>query len=252
MNYKQFFYLLIACLTSGCKQDYQLTRIEGKRIEISDSLPTDVSIEEFVAPYRAHVNKNLDSVISYATKSYSKNDGELNTAIGNFLADAVYEQANPIFKARTGHDIDIVLLNHGGIRAAIPKGNITKRNIYQILPFENILVVVALKGVHIHEMINYLVSAERANPIRGLKIEVDRDFNLVQASIKDSEIDNESTYYVVTYDYLYYGGGNMDEFLQKGDRLYVLDYKVRNAMMDYFIKTDTISPVIDDRFIRTN
>lgn len=252
MNYKHFYTLLIACVVFGCKTDSHITRIEGSRLEINDSLASDHSIEAFVAPYRDHVNKNLDSVISYAPKTYSKTDGELNTAIGNLLADAVFEQANPIFKSRTGKDIDVVLLNHGGIRSIISKGPITKRTIYKLLPFENILVVVELKGRYMHELIDYLVKAERANPIRGLNIEVDQDFNLIKATIDGSEIDDKASYYVVTYDYLYYGGGNMDEFLQKGDSLYVLDYKVRNALMDYFMKIDSINPVIDDRFIKRN
>ena len=156
------------------------------------------------------------------------------------------------FKSRTGNEIDVVLLNYGGIRSNISKGDITKRSIYEILPFENILVVVKMKGEYMDELIDYLLKSQRANPIAGLKLKVDQDFKLLEATINGSEIDKDKSYYVVTYDYLYYGGGNMDEFLQKSDSLFVLDYKVRNALMDYFIKTDTINPVKDDRFIKTN
>ena len=97
MNYKHSFCLLIVCILLGCNSETQLTRIEGSRLEINDSLNVDLAIEEFVTPYREHVNKNLDSVISYSADTYSKRDGELNTAIGNLLADAVFEQSNPIF-----------------------------------------------------------------------------------------------------------------------------------------------------------
>jgi hypothetical protein len=38
-------------------------------------------------------------------------------------------------------------------------------------------------------------------------------------------------------------------FFQPNEGFYDLDYKIRNAMIDYFKKTDTINPVIDDRFI---
>ena len=69
-------------------------------------------IEDFIKPFREQVNKNLDSVISYAPETYSKSDGELNTAIGNLMADAVYEESNPVSNSRTGKDIDFVLLNH--------------------------------------------------------------------------------------------------------------------------------------------
>ncbi|HAI18503.1 MAG TPA: hypothetical protein DCM10_11000, partial [Xanthomarina gelatinilytica] len=60
----------------SCKQETQhLTRIEGKQIAITDSLETDAGIEAFVKPYREHINKDLDSVISYAVATYSKSDG---------------------------------------------------------------------------------------------------------------------------------------------------------------------------------
>ncbi|HMC02386.1 MAG TPA: hypothetical protein VKN14_15205, partial [Flavobacteriaceae bacterium] len=57
------------------------------------------------------------------------------------------------------------------------------------------------------------------------------------------------TYYVATNDYLYSGGDNMT-FFKPNDSLYDLNYKIRNALIDYFKKTDTIKPVIDDRFIQ--
>ena len=83
---------------------------------------------------------NIDSVISYAPETYSKKDGNLNTAIGNLMADAVFSEANPVFNKRTGQNIDFVILNHGGIRSMIPKGNITTRTAYNVMPFENSVV----------------------------------------------------------------------------------------------------------------
>src|SRR5690606_534204 len=90
---KMLFKLFLIDFSFSCKQENQhLTRIEGKQIAITDSLETDASIEAFVKPYRDHINKDLDSVISYAEATYTKSDGELNTAIGNLFADVIYEQ----------------------------------------------------------------------------------------------------------------------------------------------------------------
>ncbi|MEZ4792063.1 MAG: hypothetical protein R2783_00865 [Gelidibacter sp.] len=112
---------------ASCKTPVSYNKIEGKQIAITDSLSSDQNIETFIKPYREHVNSDLDNVLSYAVDTYSKSDGYLNTAIGNFMADVMYEQSNPIFRKRTGHDIDFVLLNHGGIRSIISKGSITTR-----------------------------------------------------------------------------------------------------------------------------
>lgn len=146
MNKKNIILFFTIAIFWSCKEEMYLERIEGKRIEINDSLASAPKIEDFIKPYREHVNKNLDSVLAYSVDTYSKTDGELNTAIGNLMADAVLEESNPIFKSRTGEKIDMVLLNHGGIRAILSKGNITTRTAYEIMPFENSVVVTKLKA----------------------------------------------------------------------------------------------------------
>jgi 2',3'-cyclic-nucleotide 2'-phosphodiesterase (5'-nucleotidase family) len=65
------------------------------------------------------------------------------------LADITIEKSNPIFQKRENKTIDICLLNHGGIRTLIPKGNVTARNAYEVMPFENSAIIVALKGEQI-------------------------------------------------------------------------------------------------------
>ncbi|ULC60634.1 5'-nucleotidase C-terminal domain-containing protein [Flaviramulus sp. BrNp1-15] len=250
MRFTYLFFLLYIFIFSGCKQQQQhLTKIEGKQISITDSLVTDPEIETYIKPYRENIQKDLDSVLAYSADTYTKNDGELNTAIGNFMADAVYDEANPIFKSRTGHDIDIVLLNHGGIRSILSKGNITKRTAFEIMPFENNIVVVALKSNQIDSLIHYLSRSKRAHPISKLKLKLDKDYKVLEAKIKEKAIESNQTYYVATNDYLYNGGDNMS-FFKPNDSLYVLNYKIRNALIDNFIKKDTINPVIDDRFIQ--
>ena len=250
MNIQRIVILLFLVGFMSCKNDsWHLERIEGKQITINDSLKTVTEIDAFIKPYREHVNKELDSVLAYAVATYSKSDGELNTAIGNLFADVILNESNPVFKARTGKDIDMVLVNHGGIRSIISKGDVTIRTAFEIMPFENSIVVVALKGESINVLLNYLANANRAHPISGLKLAMDEDNNIVEATINGEAINPTKTYYVATNDYLYNGGDSMT-FFKPNEGLEVLNYKIRNALLDYFIKTDTINPVIDDRFIK--
>lgn len=252
MNYKQLLVLFLFLSFYACKKEYHLTKIEGQRIEINDSTATDESIEAFMKPYREHVNSNLDSVLAYAVDTYSKTDGDLNTAIGNLMADMIIKQANPIYKSRTNNSIDMAMVNHGGIRAIISKGDITTRTAYEVMPFENSIVVVEMNGKLIKdELIPYLLRAKRAHPIAGLKLKVDNDFNLIEASINNEPILDDKTYHVATNDYLYFGGDRM-LFFKKGDSLHILNYKIRNALIDYFNSVDTVNPVMDDRFIKLN
>lgn len=249
MKSKLLLYCFGLLVLASCKTPVPYHKIEGKQIEINDNLPSDQAIENFIKPYREHVNANLDNVLSYAVDTYSKSDGYLNTAIGNFIADVMYEQSNPIFKQRSGNDIDFVLLNHGGIRSIISKGDVTTRTAFGVMPFENAIVVTKLKGIQVKELLDYLVEAKRAHPISKLKIVLDAEGNLNETTIKNQPIDFEKSYYVLTNDYLLNGGDRMD-FFKKRDTVYVLDYKIRNALIDYLTKTDTIRPLMDDRFIQ--
>lgn len=250
MNFKNILlaFGLLFCLS--CKTpSAEVFKIEGKNININDSLETNTNIDDFIKPYRESINKDLDSVLSYSADTYSKTDGHLNTAIGNFMADAIFEEADPVFFKRTGKHIDFLLMNHGGIRSILSKGPITKRTAFELMPFENSIVVSKLPGAYVKELLEYLSRSKRAHPISKLKVVLDKDGKVVESLVNQVPIDFNKSYYIATNDYLINGGDGMD-FFQGSEELIVLNYKIRNAIMDYFMKTDTISPVIDDRFIQ--
>ncbi len=250
MTIKHIFKLYFLVFIFSCNSDLHLSKIKGERIEINDAIASDSDIENFIKPYRENVNKNLDSVISYAPDTYSKSDGEFNTAIGNLMADAVFEESNPIFNKRTGKTIDLVLLNYGGIRSIISQGNIKIRTAFEVMPFENSVVVVAIKGQQVLQMMDYLSKDKRAHPVsRHLQLSLNKNSEVTKATIDGKKIDKGATYYVATNDYLYNGGDRMD-FFHPNDSLYVLDYKIRNVLIDYFKKKDTIRPKRDNRYIK--
>uniref|UniRef100_UPI004048F674 5'-nucleotidase C-terminal domain-containing protein n=1 Tax=Gelidibacter sp. TaxID=2018083 RepID=UPI004048F674 len=249
MKFKTFFIVFTLISFASCKTNSHLYKIEGQKISITDSLQSVAEIEEFVKPYRDYINKDLDSVLAYSVDTYSKSDGELNTALGNLMADVVYDQANPVFKSRTGNNIDFVLINHGGIRSILSKGDVTTRTAFSLMPFENSIVIAKLNGSQVQELLNYLAEAKRAHPISKLQLVLDKNGNIAEASVKGTPIDFKKDYYVATNDYLYNGGDGMT-FFKSENNVTVLDYKIRNALIDYFKKVDTISPVMDDRFIQ--
>ena len=250
MTRKHILNLFLLLLIFSCNEDLSLSKIKGERLEINDSITADKTIEDFVKPYRESVNRDLDSTLAYSPETYTKKDGEFNTAIGNLMADAVYEESNPVFNKRTRKNIDLVILNHGGIRSIISKGNITARTAYEVMPFDNSVVVVALKGTQVLELVNYLSKAKRAHPVsKQVQLTLNNDFSVKSAFINEEPIEEERTYNIATNDYLYNGGDRMT-FFHPNDSLYVLDYKIRNVLIDYFKKKDTLNPKKDNRFIK--
>ncbi|MRX66019.1 5'-nucleotidase C-terminal domain-containing protein [Maribacter luteus] len=249
----QHFVIFITLLGFvSCKQEKQtLRKIEGKQIPIDSTISKSQAIEDFVAPYRNRINEVLDSTLTYAPKTISKEDGEFNTTAGNLMADIVLKEANPIFKARTGKEIDFVLLNHGGIRSIISEGNVSARNAFEIMPFENTIKVASIKGNYVNDMVEFLIRSGRAHPISGMQIVLDKNRKLKKALVNGAPIDPNRIYYVATSDYLITGGDHMG-FFKNNTSVTETDYLIRNAMIDYFKKVDTLAPEVDDRFYMEN
>lgn len=240
-------FLLSVCFWS-CKNNVpDLTEIEARQINISDTLTANEKIEKFIKPYKNHIDAQMDSVLAYSPKTLSKKDSKYNTALGNMMADAVMAYANPIFNKRTKFNIDAVLLNFGGIRSTLPQGNITMREAYNIMPFENRVIVLELSGKKVNEMFEYLKHGT-AHPINGLHLVINDDGDIEESSIHGKPVDLKETYFIATNDYLQNGGDHMD-FFKNPVSILDLDYKVRNILIDYFADNDTIAPVQDNRFI---
>jgi 2',3'-cyclic-nucleotide 2'-phosphodiesterase (5'-nucleotidase family) len=177
-----------------------------------------------------------------------KSKGKWQTTIGNLLATIVVELGNPVFEKREHKSIDICLLNSGGIRAIIPQGNVSSRTAFEVMPFENTLFVVALKGTQIRSMGTYLMTEKKPHPLYGIQFFVDKnDLTVKRILVNGKDLEDDKTYYVATSDYLSNGGDNMTFFKESTEK-YDLDYKIRNVLIDYFKKVDTL-PVLNDEKI---
>ena len=191
----------------------------------------------------------MNTPISYSPETYKKNDGELNSTLSNMFADATYEMSNPVFNKMSGQNIDIVLLNNGGIRSIISKGNISEKTAFELMPFENSIVVLELSGLSIIKMIDYLRKVKLQHPIKGLQITLNNDYSVNEVNINGVNIEKEKKYYVATTDYLLEGGDKM-YFLAETTKTTDINYKMRDILIDYFKKYDTLKLKSDNRFIR--
>lgn len=250
LRFISFFFLLLSIV--ACKNTHigsSPTSTNGQRLPINNTIEANAEIEAFIKPYSKHLNETLDSTLAYNPNNLSKNDGKLNTSVGNLMADLVMQQANPIFKSRTKHNIDMVLLNYGGIRSGIDKGDITARTGYKLMPFENDIVVAEISGTKMFELLSYLTKTKTAHPISGLELKVDQEFKVISATIKGVPINAKNSYFVATSDYLQQGGDSMN-FFKEPLNLYKLNYKLRNAILDHFKKVDTLKATVDNRYIQ--
>ncbi|WP_338378467.1 5'-nucleotidase [uncultured Flavobacterium sp.] len=239
--FSTYFVILLTFISLvSCKsKSYYNYEVLSSKINVNENYNSDSSIEQFIAPFRTHINKDLDSVLAFCPETLDKSKGKWETNIGLFMANVTYELANPIFEKREQKAIDICLLNHGGIRSIIPKGNVTTRTAYNVMPFENSVIIIGLSGLKIRELANYIISERKPHPLHGLKIHVNNKQEITKLEINNQPVDDAKIYYVATSDYLANGGDNMSFFVESQLK-YDLDYKLRNLLIDYFKKVETI------------
>lgn len=243
-----FFTILL--IISCKKEPLVLTKIKGKQLPITEGINSNKDIENFIKPYKEKVDKEMNTPLSFAPINLERTDGILESSLGNLLADLCYKKAAPIFKSRTGKNIDFAMFNYGGIRAGISKGIVTRQHAFNLMPFENSLVVVELSGKKVDELVSYIINKNEAHPVSN-------HFNLkitksgYQLLINNTSFKKEKTYFVLTSDYLQNGGDSMN-FFKNPIHLYPIDYKLRNAIIDYFTENDTLKSSLDHRIRREN
>lgn len=248
-KYNQIFKLFVVFITffliySCSKNNYQLTSIQGKKIPITASNLQNPSVEKFIRPYRETIDADLSAILAYNPENLDKSNGKWQSPLGNLMADVTLKAGERVFQIREKKLIAVCILNSGGIRSILPKGNLTARNAFEIMPFENSLVVITLKGEQIQELVDYFIATKKSHPLAGLTFTIAKDKSAKNILVQGIALDKNAFYNVATNDYLANGGDNMN-FFKKGVQQYDLDYKLRNILIDYFKEVDTI-PIIKD------
>lgn len=242
-----YLFCCLVLLFSCTKTEKNLTKITAKNIAIDTTLVSSTKIDSFIAPYKEKLVSEMERVLSYTEIDLSKKSSNMQSTLGNLMADLCVEIANPMFTKQTNQTIDFAMFNSGGLRASISKGNVTKEDAFKLMPFDNELVVVELSGDKIENLVNYFIKNKSAHPLSkniALTIKDDK----YKLKINGITFDANKTYTVVTSDYLQGGGDKMD-FFKNPKKLTKLNYKVRDAIIDYFVKVDTLKTAIDNRVI---
>ena len=150
--------------------------------------------------------------------------------LGNFVADACMNVAEKYYYPDDNGKIDFCLLNNGGLRAPLPLGRITRKNIFEVMPFENALTVLTLKGETLEKLFTF-IAVKGGVPVSGIKLQI-KDFAMVNIEVQGKLFEREKTYRVVTSDYLANGGDGLF-FLSDAIKREDLNLKVRDALLEF-------------------
>lgn len=219
MERHPLYILVLLILLSGCKEkQYALTRTELGMVTIHDSLDLeDDAIEDMIEPYKEQLEDKMNKVIGYSSRAMGKpkeimKAGNAESELGNLMADLLLFQTQQRAKSAGEPVPTICILNMGGIRTSLPKGAITVGNIYEIMPFDNVVKVQRLNATQMEKMFNYL-AREGGQPISGFTMGI-KNGKPIDIQIGEFPFDpaKDQEYHVVTSDYLANGGDRMEFF----------------------------------------
>ncbi|QIL75724.1 5'-nucleotidase C-terminal domain-containing protein [Hymenobacter sp. HDW8] len=168
---------------------------------VGQTLPPDPKIAALIEPYQQKVTQQMAEVIGTAPVALKKNSGE--SPLANFIADIQRQRASAVM----GTPIDVGVITNGGLRAEIPAGPIKLGGIFELMPFENELVVLDAPGSVMQQLFDY--SARIKMAISGATYTVGADGKATSILIGGKPLNPASTYTVAISDYLAGGGDNM-------------------------------------------
>ncbi|MFD1316516.1 5'-nucleotidase C-terminal domain-containing protein [Namhaeicola litoreus] len=240
----------IAIFISCKKEQIQVKTIKSETVEINDNINSDSSISDFVKPYHEKLTEKVSEIIGYNDQILSNEEVNLQSTLGNAYADICLNFALPKFKEQTGRKIDFALFNYGGLRQSVYKGPIKVEDIFELMPFENMLVIAEMSGEQVQSLFDYFEKNKKAHPISGVNLTFEGE-KLSEILIDGKKFSKTENYLVLTNDYLQKGGDNMI-FFKDPIKLYSLDAKIRDVIISEIKLKDTIKGAIDDRIKMIN
>lgn len=230
-NYLKFVFGLVSAamfLFASCRSVCEVTKVEG-RMQLIDStydVSPDAEAVALLAPYKAKIDSMMCRVMGTAEMSMDK--GTPESLLSNQVADVLRGAATQVL----GKPADMGLVNMGGLRNVLTEGPITCGNIYEILPFENSLCVVTLKGTDLNRLFEN-IAACGGEGVSGVRLRITGDGKLLRATVAGKPVVDDKLYTVATIDYLADGNDGMTALMQAEKRECPPGATLRSLFMEY-------------------
>lgn len=184
----------------------------------------------------------MNDVVGFAEVSLDKKMPECT--LGNFLVDAFFTMAEEKYNTK----VDAAFLNFGGMRLTqLPAGNVTNGKIFELMPFDNLLILQKLKGDVLQKFLD-LIASRGGWPVAGISMQI-KNKKAVNVMIGGKPLDPDATYTTVNSDFVANGGDNAD--MLRSIPQITNGYLMRDAIFDYIKKLKSqgknISAKIENR-----
>jgi 2',3'-cyclic-nucleotide 2'-phosphodiesterase (5'-nucleotidase family) len=231
----------------------RVVKIDYKLIPITGDIQEDPTIASIIKPYNDEITKKMSEVIGEALVDLDQSKIRLEeTNLGDFIADWMRETAKA----------DITITNGGGIRASIPKGPISVGTIYTVLPFNNLILLLELKGSDILAALEngfsqYEAKAGRFPQISGIRVKVNLNNppgkRVVEVTLTDgTPLDPNKVYKVATNDFMAAGGDGYTVFKNALSVKIVTGNYMRDDLVSYIKANPKVYKEVDGRITFVN
>jgi len=184
-------------------------KLDNTSLQLDSTTVNNTQVDKLIKPYKTKLETEMDEVLVISADEFPKERGKSETKLGNFVADLSLEIANELYLPIDKDSIDFCLLNFGGLRTSLPKGKISRGKIFELMPFENELVVVTVSKSKLDDIELYLYKVG-GQPISGTQLTL-RSF--IKTKEKLDNLDSDDQLKILTSDYLANGGDRMNFFL---------------------------------------
>jgi 5'-nucleotidase / UDP-sugar diphosphatase len=250
--------------------DGKMIGFEGRLEEIKPKIgQEDKAASAIVEKYKQKVNAVLDERVGEAEVDLDgENVRRRETNLGNLITDIM----------RQASGADVTIINGGGIRTSIKKGEIRVKDIYSVSPFDNYIVAIKLTGKQIREALEHGVSAVeeeegRFPQVSGLSFKYSpsnkRGSRSQEVLIAGQPINPDQEYLVATNDFLAAGGDGYKAFgeaiktskdfsiiggMLKGEKVVYSNSGrwLRDVVVDYLKEMKRIAPKVEGRIIEVH
>lgn len=232
-GFTKFMILTLLVMQFACKnQDpmvQHLADVDVSYVRLSEDQSQNSRIDSIIAPYRAQMEAEMNQEVGSIDQKIVKT--RPNSNMGNWFADLMEDAGKELFPK---DGVDFAVQNYGGLRVnSILAGTITKRNIFELMPFDNTLVNLTLNQDEVQQLLNR-ISDYGGWPIsKSLRFSA-KDSIAVDIMINGKKLGTKDTYQVVLPDYTANGGDNCD-FLIGLPRKDSENY-IRDVVIDYLEK----------------
>jgi 2',3'-cyclic-nucleotide 2'-phosphodiesterase (5'-nucleotidase family) len=220
--------LVAAFYFFSCQPSFRSSSVQYSNYRIQPSGSGGSSVTLLIKTYGDSVNKSMNDVIGHNEIQLEKRTRQ-NT-LGYFMTDACLFMAERKYRAK----VDAAFMNYGGIRLnELPAGNITRGKMYELMPFDNLLLLQKIKGNMLKQYLDTLALDEGIS-IAGISLRVN---NKIAGDIlvNGKALDENAEYVIANSDY-----NINNSAVLKNLPVQSINYLQRDALIDYvsFLKNE--------------